>query len=121
MHRVVLDGIRFFNSLLELPDDRLVKQIFRAGRTHPGNTWTKQIKEHLMRLGYENNWVEQSPVDLVDLDNKLTEESNSNWDVSMNKKPKLRTYRLFKETRGTAEHVLSNLPKSERSLITKLR
>ena len=47
--------------------------------------------------------------------------TESEWRLSVDAKPKLRTYKLFKQNYFTEHYVLNHLSKYERSLISQLR
>ena len=119
-HRRLIDGVRLYNQLVQLPNDRLVSCIYRTSRRQECKGWTSSIKNHLNWLGFEQEWAEQKVVNLSQLKIKLHEEYETMWKSCITSKPKLRTYRLFKEKPETAQQVLSHMPKAQRSLITRL-
>ena len=119
--RRIIEGFRFYNSLLKLPSDRLVVKIFRASKEVGKGVWTNSIKFWLEHLEIGEIWVNQSEVDLTMVREKLWRLAEQNWSNEVGKKPKLRTYRLFKTKLETSNHVTSCLPKYQRSLIQRLR
>ena len=119
--RRILYGVRFYNQLLRLPEDRLVVKIYKASRHFGRGCWAYQIKSHLVELGFEAEWREQLLVSLERLKDKLLDRSITNWKSEVLSKPKLRTYRTFQQVPSFANHVTSHISKSQRSLITRLR
>ena len=53
--------------------------------------------------------------------NRVSDKAQTDWVHHCETKPKLRTYRTFKETLEVASHISCNMPKYDRSLISQLR
>ena len=53
--------------------------------------------------------------------NRVTKKAHTDWLHHCETKPKLRTYRTFKESLEVASHISCNMPKYDRSLISQLR
>ena len=76
--RRVLDGIRFYNCMLKLPDNRLVKKVFETSKAQAGS-WANDIKNWLVDLGLETNWNTQSEVNLELTKVKLWANRQEHW------------------------------------------
>ena len=120
LDRWLVDTVRFYNSLLKVPEDRLVCKIFKASRYANGTSWVNSLKTHLTRLGFEREWAEQKPVDLRLLEDKLRQKQDELWKQEVAKKRKLQTYQIIQLEQKTASHALCFLPKRQRSLIQNL-
>ena len=51
LERRVIDGIRFYNLLLKLPDGRLVKEVFNMIRQGTKDNWFTDLEHHLAQIG----------------------------------------------------------------------
>ena len=119
--RRLIDGVRFYNSILQLPDDRLVKKIYKASHNVCKNNWCSTLKDQLIKIGFGKEWHEQSTINLGTLESRLVELADENWRKDCLAKTKLCTYCVIDEHRNVPLYVRSNIPKYHRSLIAKLR
>ena len=89
LDRRLLAAVIFYNSLLKLRGDRLVCKMFKASRYATGTSWANNLKTHLTRLGFEQEWAEQKPVDLRLLEDMLRQKQDKLWKQEVVKKRKL--------------------------------
>jgi len=75
----------------------------------------------LSNVNLESSFYEQRPIDIEMVKEKLMDMHEENWLHSVSIKPKLRTYKLFKETLHVENYVLYNLSISERSVMAQFR
>ena len=123
-NRQYLSMLRFWNRLLKLPDNRLTKRIFiddfyLAQFGH--ENWCSNVFKILEKLNLEHLFYERKMVDITEIKDQLVNKQNYMWKQAVPKKPKLRTYCLFKETMGIENYVKYNLSSSERSAMAQFR
>ena len=64
---------------------------------------------------------ERKMVDIKEIKDQLMNKQNDMWKQAVPKKPKLRTYCLFKETMDIENYIKYNLSSSERSAMAQFR
>ena len=119
--RRIIDGVQFYNSLLKLPISRTVVKMFKVSKEHGNGSWAFDLEKHLRELGFEQEWIDQKPINIGQLEENLLKRWINEWHKEVQKKPKLRTYKLIQQKPVVANHVTSHIPKSQRSQITRLR
>ena len=118
-NRQCLSVLRFLNRLLKLPDNRLTKRIFiddfyLAQSGH--ENWCSNVFKVLEKLNLKHLFYERKMVDIKEI-----KDQNDMWKKAVPKKPKLRTYYLFKETMDIENYIKYNLSSSERSAMAQFR
>ena len=116
-HRVNM--IRYWNRLIRMDEDRLTRKVFEWDykRKH---CWTKEIYAIFNSVGLSDLYEQKLECDLKCIEKKLMENRNNEWYNLLALKPKLRTYRKFKDTLGCEDYVyLDN--RKRRSQIAQLR
>ena len=119
--RRILDGVRFYNSLILMPSQRLTKKVYEVSRAVQGCSWANSLRDILTELGFSDEWNSGEVIPPKLVKDKLRELETTQWNEELGKKPKLRTYRQIKSDRVVAQHITSNLPEAQRSLIHRLR
>ena len=105
-----------------MSDDRLTRQTFEHDLNLITTTnWSGQLREILCIIGKENNLENHEKINTSIAIQKFKELANTDFQDKVNFKPKLRSYKLFKQDIETEKYVTSNLNNFERSLIAKLR
>ena len=117
----VIDGVRFYNSLLKIPEDRPVTKLFDMIKNVNKENWYSDMEYHLTRLGLCDEWTNGGNIDIGLVRNKLNAVHECEWLEEVTKKAKLRTYALFRTKRGVEHHITSQISKSQWSLIFGLR
>ena len=123
-NRQCLSVLRFWNRLLKLPDNRLTKRIFiddfyLAQSGH--ENWCSNVFKILGKLNLEHLFYERKMVDIKEIKDQLMNKQSDMWKQAVPKKPKLRTYCLFKETMDIENYIKYNLSSSERSAMAQFR
>ena len=123
-NRQCLSVLRFWNRLLKLPDNRLTKQIFiddfyLAQSGH--ENWCSNVFKILEKLNLEHLFYERKMGDIKEIKDQLMNKQSDMWKQAVPKKPKLRTYCLFKETMDIENYIKYNLSSSERSAMAQFR
>ena len=105
--------------MLLMSDDRLTKKIFLWDYAQ-NSGWSKEVSKIFKEMGLENQFLEKQFCDLRIVKNKITDIMAIQWKAELLVKPKLRTYRLFKNEFKTSNSVfISN--RAKRSLLSKFR
>ena len=120
-YRKCINMLRFWNRLMNMANDRLTKRTFIMDYNRGVSNWCERIKSVFEMLDllpvYENKEI----CDIVFCTERMFEIFNKECQEDIRKKPKLRTYKLFKKDCNVAEYIKSCLNKSERSLLAKFR
>ena len=126
--RTQIRMIRHFKRLTKLPDHRLTKKVFLWDRTLNDSsnikTWAHEIKEILCRNNKE--YLYDSPYFCIqstvkELQESLIEKDQTKWEVDCRKKPKLRTFVVFKEFKTETSYLFKPLSFVQRKFMAKLR
>lgn len=111
--------MRLWNRLINMPNDRLTKKVFAWDR-EMANGWCSEIKKVFRQLDLLDNYNENRTCDLKNVKTKLTTIMKQNWSQDVNGKPKLRTYKLFKNDFITEKYVHIN-NRQNRSVLAQFR
>ena len=114
-----IETLRLFNQIVTMPRDRLTRQILEWDALQGGER-TSNVETLLDSIGNEESWVNRTPVNTVIAHKKLYEMFQSTWKLELQNKPKLRTYVKLKEGFGVEPHLVANLKKNRRVLISQL-
>lgn len=116
-----LSQLRYKNRLLKMPPDRLPRKIFEHSKFTPG-TWANDIGFVMMELGEWSNWRGNIPVNMSAVKYKLWDQYDSKWKGKIIQKSKLDFFsKLGLDPHNPSAFVLSNIEKSKRSLIARVR
>ena len=118
-----LNMIRFWNRIQGMSNDRLTKQIFNTQKdpTYHINSWTNDIKSIFEQLNIINIFDNNLICNLQQIPELLRNLDNEEWLKVVDSKPKLRTYKLFKQEIYQENYLKYYIPKFERSLISQIR
>ncbi len=119
--RMTLEIFRLYNRFIMMDETRLNKQLFMYDKTICNNNWSYHVKKLLDDLDLVDYWNNNNCIPLEVVKTKLNDKFTSDWKHQCSTKPKLRTYRIFKNDTIVANHIKCNLSKYERSLISQLR
>ena len=111
--------IRLWNKLLLMNNDRITKKIFEWDFTKKKG-WCAEVSKIFDEMGIKNKFSEKQFCDLRFVKSKIIDIMNKQWKSEILEKPKLRTYRLFKNEFKTSSSVFI-CNRVKRSLISKFR
>ena len=111
--------IRLWNRLLLMKDDRLTKKIFMWDYKQK-NGWCSEISKIFHKLNLGQKFKDKQFCDLRVISKKVNEAMGDHWKGEVEQKPKLRTYKLFKNEFKTSNSVYIN-NRAKRSLLSKFR
>ena len=111
----------YWNKLVNMREDRLTKCIFNWDYLQCNvNNWSSDMKNLCEQLELDF-YESKQPVSTLLVKSKINNLHQNNWLNDVNMKPKLRTYKLFKEIAEIEPYIASNLPRYQRSLLAQLR
>ena len=113
--------LRLWNRLLKLPDNRILKQVFRYDYNKCTNNWSQGVKAILENINMGNIFDNLETCNLDLALEKLHANENKEWKDKLVFKPKLRTYLQFKDTLEVEKYIKFNLTPCERSHMAQLR
>lgn len=103
-------------------DSRLSKKIFYFDlRSNVSRTWGGDLRNMLADLGKAESVRNYQKINLGAIKISLEENDQEKWKRDILSKPKLRTYRTFKNHREAEPYLFSSLTRSRRSLIAQIR
>lgn len=113
--------LRYWNRLIKLDPNRLTKHIFKWDYDLRLNNWSAEIHTILQSIDCCNIFDSVEEIDLNLARGKLQELQSEQWRKEIENKPKLRTYKIFKQEFGKENFLGLNLERSERSFLAKFR
>ena len=120
-YRKYLNMLRLWNRLIKMSNDRLTKRIFLMDYFRCSSNWCDQIKSVFQMLDALHIYDNKESCDLTYCKNKFIELFEKECMENITNKPKLRTYKLFKQNCNTPDYVTGCLNRCERSLLAKFR
>ena len=112
--------IRLWNRLLKMNENRLTRKIFEWDYGLCKNNWSSEMKKMFENL--QSNIFRQKEVfDDTNVGEALHAIMNESWKQDVIKKPKLRTFLLYKEDISREDYVIRINSRSERSLFSQFR
>ena len=121
VYRQWLSIIRFWNRLITTEENRLIKTVFNIDYNVCKNNWCSELKSILCRIGLSDYYNNKLVINMNLAELKIKQYYGSKWSTSVQQSPKLRTYKLFKDSFTTEYYIKLNLRKNERSLLAQLR
>ena len=116
-----VNTLRLWNRLVNMPLERLTKQIF-LGMYHSNETnWCKELYNIFSQIDMQHVFHNKTVCNLDFCKEKLMELAQNDWKELILTKPKLRNYIKFKKELGIEKYVLNIRNKYERSVVAKLR
>ena len=121
--RKFISILRYWNRLIDMPNDRLTKHIFNVeyNNAYDHNNWTNKVKSifDLLQMSYIFN--EKNKCDLDTCKKEFWNIAESDWKIQVENKPKLRTFKRYKKEFITTDYVQQSLNRFDRSMIAKFR
>lgn len=109
MHRRWIAMLRFWNRILNVNHERLLKRIFEIDYFICNINWCAEIKNIMERLDLDTYFDDKLSISLEIVRQKIYALYASNWSENVITVPKLRTYISFKTVFKTEHYVLINL------------
>ena len=120
MHRR-LDMLRMWNRLIQMDDDRLTRHIFAWDYQLSRKNWCTEVSQIFHDLNMSDVFEQQRPCDVNEAEERYRVLLNNEWSRDVNMKPKLRNYRVVKESIECEPYVSMNLDRTDRSFIAQYR
>ncbi len=112
---------RSWNRFIKMDDERLNKQVFLQDFSSDISSWCTDFHNVCINLDLTDKFEN---LDLIDLDLfifRLKSLAAERWKQSVLSKPKLRTYKLFKQELKTEDYVNCLMTRFQRSTFAKFR
>ena len=116
-----IDMLRWWNHLVNLENDRLLKKCFNYDYLKCKNNWCSEIKSIFTKLDMLSNYENKKSCNLNQCKLILSNTYSSQWYAKVNNVPKLRTYVTFKEKFELEEYIKVGLSRKQRSVLAQLR
>ena len=118
-----INMVRFWNRLIEMPEDRLTYRIFKwdLAQVDNGQNWSSELQAIFSVSQLSHVFERKVTCDLEAFKVNCVEYDSGNLCVQVHGKPKLRTYVKYKQDFQTEFYVSCLLPKYQRSVFAKLR
>jgi hypothetical protein len=113
--------IRLWNRLVSMDNHRVTKHVFLWDYNICNDNWSNEVKTILNSIDMQNNFETLTPCNIHAASCRLFEKFEGEWRNELLSKPKLRVYRLFKQSLFTENYVLINLSRFERSVAAQFR
>lgn len=115
-----IEMIRLWNRLVNMDDSRLTKRIFMWDYNQCKNNWCQEM-EQLCNDIEDNFFIQKITCNIDNYQQKCMEKWADTWRENLSTKPKLRTYKLFKNEYHTEDFVKYCYSRPKRSLLAQLR
>ena len=115
-----LSILRFWNRLLKMKNERLKVAEFQLININ-NSSWFNNLYNILESVNKSQYIIEGKEIDLTDIKFELSDLMHEEWSNTVGYKPKLRNYVKFKQNINVEDYVLSNISRSQRSLLAQLR
>ncbi len=112
---------RTWNRFVKMDDGRINKQIFLKDYHSDIETWCSSFYYICYMLGFEEYYNNLKEINLTSFRNNLDVYVQEKWLESIESKPKLRTYKLFKSNLVAEDYVLRLMSRFHRSTFAKFR
>ena len=113
--------LRFWNRILNVGNDRLLRRIFEADYRICNNNWCSEVRSIMSRLDLDEYFEHKLIVAFDSVKLKTASLYSTNWFNNVTTVPKLRSYITFKSEFKTENYLLMNLSRKERSPMAQLR
>ena len=113
--------IRMYNRIVNMNDHRLPRIVYEWDKTVNGNTWSSEVKSILSSCGLTACFNNNNPVNTHSVWASIHESNCSQWKHEIESKPKLRTYKLLKQSFGVESYVTAFINRKQRSCVSQLR
>ena len=104
-----------------MSDNRMTKKLFVYDYEQCINNWSADMKVVFYNVNMQNCFDDRLQCNIKCFRDLVNLDIAKNWKSDVERKPKLRLYKLFKHSPSTEPYVISFLPKYKRSLLAQLR
>lgn len=118
--RKMKNMLRYWNRLVKMPNDRLTKKIFMHNQT-VNSKWCQEIQEIFAKIDKNEIYDNTSLYNLDEFDNDIKPCIDNFWNVQINSKPKLRTFKTFKTNFEVSDYIQAIKNRYTRSIFAKFR
>ncbi len=112
---------RTWNRFINMDNSRINKQIFLNDFYSDIETWCSSFYHICHMLDFVDSYNNLQPIDLDSFKAKLETYAQEKWLETVQSKPKLRTYKIFKSKLVPEDYVLRLMSRFQRSTFAKFR
>ena len=118
-----INMLQLWNRLIKMSSDRLTKWVFNVDyeKASVNRNWCSDVRDIFCMIGELSVYNEKTVCDIAYCKEKLKEQSKVEWEVKLNAKLKLRTYRKYKCEMCPEKYVNIITNRQDRSLLAKFR
>ena len=116
-----LEILRLFNRVNCMSQHRLPNIVYKWDLSLGLDTWVNEVKHIAASIGLNTNLADNEVYDLHYAKTKFLEKNRISWSMEMDRKPKLRTFKIIHDFSQPKTLVKANLTRFQRSLITQLK
>ena len=120
-YRRYLCMCRYWNRMIRMDDERLVKKIFNNDYLACDKNWCSDIRDVFIKLDMGDMYHQKRVCIMQEVKLKLMNLNKQEWELEVSNKPKLRTYTLFKTELSTENYICHYMHKRNRSLLSQFR
>ena len=115
-----IENVRLYNQIVKMNDNRLTKKLLRFDIDNGGD-WSKNLEAISSAVGFQNEWKNLLPMNTKLVLQKLINDYFVSWQEAAAKSSKLSNMFKLKDSWGPSQHLLANLKKEHRCLISRLK
>ena len=105
-----------------MKNERLTKKVAEFQLININNSsWFNNLYNILESVNKSHYIIEGKEIDLTDIKFEFSDLMHEEWYNTVGNKPKLRNYVKFKQNINVEDYVISNISRSQRSLLAQLR
>jgi hypothetical protein len=120
-YRKYLNMLRLWNRLIDMPNDRLTKQMFHYDYGINQSNWCADVKGIFYLLGTPEIYENKDKCNLDLCIDKMYELFERDYRQNVEKKPKLRTFKTFKQDCKPTDYVKCCMNRQDRSMLARFR
>ena len=113
--------LNVWNRMIKMNNNRLTKFIFMYDMRLCKSNWSSEIKHILFDFNLQHVFQGITLCDMRQLKTNICSSMHDKWVNSVHNKPKLRTYKIFKDNLNAEQYVTHYMSRRSRSLLAQFR
>ena len=111
--------LRYWNRLCTLNESRLLKNVFCKDYREKGH-WSSSVEKIFVELDMHYVFQNCNPCNINECKSRLESNYENEWKQIVCRKPKLRSYIIWKDTFGLEPYVKFNSSRCQRAILAQL-
>jgi hypothetical protein len=120
-YRRILNILLLWNRLVDMNANNVAKLMFDYDYHVCNNNWCSDVKHLSQLLNNSRTFDEREQFNVDTVVKNINEIIQTEWYNDLSNKPKLRTYRKYKQTVGVEPYILQFMSRKSRSLLSQFR